>query len=169
LSLANRNELAGLTTGDAWLAGAGLWIDRSGAGRGVLTSPSAERGVRVDLAPDGTIVVGDDDVVLDADVENSDFSEGSDMSASKGDGSNALTEAALDAPVVVRIEIGSVSMSAREWAALRPGDVIESGRRINEPVVLRVAGREVARGELVDVEGEIGVRVREILTGGASG
>jgi flagellar motor switch/type III secretory pathway protein FliN len=80
-----------------------------------------------------------------------------------------LTEAALEAPLVVRIEIGSVSMTARDWAALRPGDVIESGRRINEPVVLRVAGREVARGELVDVEGEIGVRVREILTGGAGG
>jgi flagellar motor switch/type III secretory pathway protein FliN len=124
--------------------------------------------VRVDLAPDGTIVVGDDSVVLEVDLENGSFSEGSKMS-SKDDGSNALVEAALDAPVLVRIEIGSVSMTAREWSALRPGDVIESGRRVSEPVVLRVAGREVARGELVDVEGEIGVRVREILTGGAPG
>ena len=77
-----------------------------------------------------------------------------------------MTEAVLDAPVVVRVEVGTISLTAAEWAALAPGDVIETGRRINEPVVLRVAGREVARGELVEVEGELGVRIREILSGG---
>jgi flagellar motor switch/type III secretory pathway protein FliN len=30
-------------------------------------------------------------------------------------------------------------------------------------VLLRVAGRVVARGELVDVDGEVGVRVRELF------
>jgi flagellar motor switch/type III secretory pathway protein FliN len=34
---------------------------------------------------------------------------------------------------------------------------------LGEPVVLRVAGRAVARGELVDVEGTVGVRVREVF------
>ena len=32
-------------------------------------------------------------------------------------------------------------------------------------VVLRVAGLEVARGELVSVDGELGVRIREIAHG----
>jgi flagellar motor switch/type III secretory pathway protein FliN len=41
--------------------------------------------------------------------------------------------------------------------------VIETRHRIAEPVVLRIAGREVARGELVNIEGELGVRVRELL------
>jgi flagellar motor switch protein FliM len=41
--------------------------------------------------------------------------------------------------------------------------VIETGRRIAEPVTLRVAGQVVARGELVDVEGELGVRIRELF------
>ena len=68
-----------------------------------------------------------------------------------------------DRLMMVRIEIGAVSMTAREWAELGPGDVIESGRRIAEPVVLRVAGREVARGELVNLEGELGVRIRELV------
>ena len=75
----------------------------------------------------------------------------------------SLTDAVLDSPVVVRVEIGAVTMTAREWAELGPGDVIESGRRIAEPVVLRVGGREVARGELVNLEGELGVRIREIV------
>ncbi len=76
-----------------------------------------------------------------------------------------LTEALLDAPIVVRVEVGAVSMTVREWAKLGPGDVIETGRRIADPVVLRVGGREVARGELVNVEGELGVRIQELLGG----
>jgi flagellar motor switch/type III secretory pathway protein FliN len=78
--------------------------------------------------------------------------------------SGALANAVLDAPVVVRVEVGAVTLSAREWAELRPGDVIETGRRIADVVSLRVGGREVARGELVNVEGQLGVRIRELST-----
>jgi flagellar motor switch/type III secretory pathway protein FliN len=67
----------------------------------------------------------------------------------------------LDAPLVVRVEVGAVTLTASEWAALGPGDVVALGRRVHEPIVLRVAGAEVARGELVDIEGELGVRIRE--------
>lgn len=159
-SLGSRDELAALRPGDAWLPGAGWWIDASGAGRAALAAPRGERGVAVRLAPDGGVVVGDDVVELGLDVEGA-------MSSSNQDSGGALADAVLDAPVVVRVEVGAVSLTAREWAALRAGDVIETGRRINDPVVLRVAGREVARGELVEVEGELGVRIREVLTGGA--
>jgi flagellar motor switch/type III secretory pathway protein FliN len=41
--------------------------------------------------------------------------------------------------------------------------VLLTGRRIGEAVTLRAAGRPLAHGELVDVEGEIGVRLTEIL------
>lgn len=156
LSLADPGELATLSPGDAWLPGAGLWLDGAAAGRAALAAPRSERGIAVSLAPGGEVVVGDGVVELPLDVEGA-------MSSAKDDMGGALAEAVLDAPVVVRIEVGAVSMSAREWAALRPGDVIESGRRINDPVVLRVAGREVARGELVEIEGELGVRIREVV------
>jgi flagellar motor switch/type III secretory pathway protein FliN len=53
-------------------------------------------------------------------------------------------------------------MSAAEWAALRPGDVVQCGRRIEEPIVLRAGGREIARGELVDIEGEVGIRITRV-------
>ena len=72
-----------------------------------------------------------------------------------------MAEAVLDAPVVVRVEMGSVTLTAKEWAGLAAGDVIAMGKRVAEPVVLRVAGVEVARGELVDIEGELGVRILE--------
>jgi flagellar motor switch/type III secretory pathway protein FliN len=79
-----------------------------------------------------------------------------------------LREIALDAPLIVRVEVASVTLTAREWGTLAAGDVIETGVRLAEPVVLRVGGREVARGELVTVDGELGVRIREMVDPGDS-
>ena len=73
---------------------------------------------------------------------------------------NATLEALEDAPVVVRVELGVVELPAREWAALADGDVLTLGRKLGDLVVLRVGGVEVARGELVQVEGEYGIRIR---------
>ena len=59
----------------------------------------------------------------------------------------------------MRVELGTVEMKAREWAALGPGDVVALGRKIGDPAILRVGGVELARGELVQVEGEMAVRI----------
>jgi type III secretion system YscQ/HrcQ family protein len=65
-------------------------------------------------------------------------------------------------PVEVTAELGRVTMTGRELLELRPGAVILVGRPLSGPVDLTVGGRVVARGELVDVEGEIGVRVTQV-------
>lgn len=156
VGVADRDELGRLRPGDAWLMGAGCWLDATGAGRGALAAPGAELGVGVDLSPSGGIVVRE---LLPLAVEESRAMTNPEQLDQN------ISEAVADAPLVVRVEVGSVTLTAREWSALRPGDVIETGRRIAEPVVLRVAGREVARGELVNVEGELGVRIRQ-LSGG---
>ena len=59
--------------------------------------------------------------------------------------------------------IGRITLSAREVLDLRPGTVLPVGRPLAGPVDLTAGGRVIARGELVDVEGEIGVRVSEVL------
>ena len=150
-----RSELASLSRGDAWVAGSGFWIDRSGTGRGALIGGRGELGVAVDLASDGRIVVRGDRVGISSDPNGA--------MADSDQTTGQLADVVLDQPIVVRVELGAVTLTAREWAALRAGDVIETGRRVAEPVTLRVAGREVARGELVNVEGELGVRILEIL------
>jgi flagellar motor switch/type III secretory pathway protein FliN len=151
----DRQELLSLEVGGALLAGAGASIDVDGRGHGVLVGPHSERGIRVLLQPDGRLVVGETtEARLTVERDKSTPNEG-----------ETLTDVLLETPVVVRVELGSVSMSAREWARLGPGDVIETAQRIAEPVVLRIAGREVGRGELVNVDGQVGVRIQKLHEG----
>ena len=42
---------------------------------------------------------------------------------------------------------------------LRPGQVIELSRSPGEPVDLVVAGKRIGKGELVEIDGELGVRI----------
>jgi type III secretion system YscQ/HrcQ family protein len=158
VSLATRDELARLRPGTAWLPGEGALVNARGIGRGVLVAPNGERGVSVDLTADGRIVLLHGRVEIAPDQAPSERSR-----MAETNGEDTLADAVLEAPVVVRVELGQVSMPASDWAKLRPGDVIETGQRLAEPVVLRVAGRAVARGELVDVDGELGVRIRELV------
>jgi flagellar motor switch/type III secretory pathway protein FliN len=156
-SLAARGDLERLVPGAAFLP-SDAWVDARGFGRGVLVAAAGSRGVWVDLPPDGRIVLRDATAELPFDVAGS-----GDTMSDANDVNETLTDAALDAPVVVRVELGVVSLSARRWAELRPGEVLSTGHPLGEPVLLRVAGRAVARGELVDVDGTVGVRVREVF------
>jgi flagellar motor switch/type III secretory pathway protein FliN len=108
-------------------------------------------GVRALFGDDGRLVLsGEIEPLSAAEADMSDAEE-----------TGAILSAVGDVPVVIRVEIGEARMPAREWASLRPGDVITVGRRVGEQVVLRVGGVPVARGQLVDVEGEVGVRIDE--------
>lgn len=68
-----------------------------------------------------------------------------------------------EAPVVVHLELGAVSLPARSWLDLRVGDVVTSGLPVGKPVTLRVAGEAVAEGDLVTVDGQIGVRIQRFF------
>jgi flagellar motor switch/type III secretory pathway protein FliN len=150
-------ELARLAPGDAlMLPGWPLARPAPGglAGRVLLSAPCSEVGIEAWLGEDGHLVLRGDPVPLCAADETE-----------RGDGMNRseLVEAIGDVPVVVRVEIGEAQMTAREWATIGRGDVVALGRRIGEPVVLRVGGVPVARGDLVEIDGEVGVRVVERL------
>jgi flagellar motor switch protein FliN len=68
-----------------------------------------------------------------------------------------------DVPVTLVVELGRVNLSLRRLADLRPGDVVELGRHSREPVELTSGGRLVARGELVLIDTELGVRVTSVF------
>lgn len=64
-----------------------------------------------------------------------------------------------DAPIELQVEIARFSLSLGELQRLQAGDVLSTGRRIGERVRVSVGGQSFAEGELVDVEGEVGVRL----------
>lgn len=66
------------------------------------------------------------------------------------------------APVTLTLELARFTLPLSELAALAPGEVVRVGRKIGEHVELRAGDRTIASGELVDVDGEIGVRVLEV-------
>jgi type III secretion system YscQ/HrcQ family protein len=66
---------------------------------------------------------------------------------------------AEDVTVEVACQLGAVQMSARQVLELAPGQVLSLDRALGGPVDLVVGTRPIGRGEIVDVDGELGVRV----------
>lgn len=75
----------------------------------------------------------------------------------------ARIAAALRVPVMVRV--GETEMALSEIAGLAPGSVVELNKRVGDVVDILVAGTLVARGELVSMEGRLGVRITQIVAG----
>jgi type III secretion system YscQ/HrcQ family protein len=148
-ALLDAAELATLRVGDAIVPGA-LSLVRTGgwSGTAVLCAATRELGVRVRLGEGGGVVLLDE-------VEALPWTPAEDSMEAR----EALLDSVGDAPVVVRVEVGSARMTAREWSGLVPGDVVALGRRVAEPVVLRAGGVAIATGELVDLDGELAVRI----------
>ena len=63
----------------------------------------------------------------------------------------------------VTVELGRTRMSVRELLALTPGTVLELDRAAGSPADLLVNGRLIARGEVVVVDEDFGLRVTEII------
>ena len=72
----------------------------------------------------------------------------------------------VDLPLVVRF--GRTSLPFRAVAELGPGSVIDMGRAPEEPVDLLVGDRLIARGDVVVVGGNYGVRITEIVAAGSA-
>lgn len=70
-----------------------------------------------------------------------------------------VTEALAAAPVEVTAELGRLTLTGQEVLGLAKGAVIALGPRRRDQVVLRVGGRLWARGELVNVDDRLGVRL----------
>ena len=68
-----------------------------------------------------------------------------------------------DVSVTLTVELGRVNLPLRRLAELQPGDVVELARHAREPVDLTSNGRLVARGELVQVDTELGVRITHVF------
>jgi len=69
----------------------------------------------------------------------------------------------MHVPLRVSIELGSCAMPISEILKLGTGSIVEVTRNANEPVDLLVNDRRIARGEIVAVEDNFGLRITELL------
>ncbi len=68
----------------------------------------------------------------------------------------------IDLPLVVRF--GHTQLPLRAVTQLGPGSVIDLARSPHEPVEVLVSGRVVARGEVVVVSGNYGIRILDVVS-----
>ncbi|HLL55779.1 MAG TPA: FliM/FliN family flagellar motor switch protein, partial [Myxococcaceae bacterium] len=68
-----------------------------------------------------------------------------------------------DVPLQVAVELGRIPVSAEDIVALKVGQVVDLNRVPGEPVEMSVNGKVVARGELVEIEGHLGVRILSLI------
>src|SRR2546421_1732176 len=72
-------------------------------------------------------------------------------------------ERLYEVPVELAVEVGRTQMTIREALALGPGSIVTLNRLAGEPVDLLVNGKPIARGEVVVIDEEFGLRVTEVL------
>ncbi|MCU0306392.1 MAG: flagellar motor switch phosphatase FliY [Thermoleophilia bacterium] len=70
----------------------------------------------------------------------------------------------LDVPLRVTVELGRTRMKIRDVLSLVPGSIVELEKLAGEPVDILVNGKEIARGEVVVIDEEFGVRITDIAS-----
>src|SRR3954449_3254442 len=70
-----------------------------------------------------------------------------------------------DVPVELAVEIGRTRMTIGQTLDLRPGSVVSLNRLAGEPVDLLINGKPIARGEVVVIDEEFGLRVTDVVSG----
>ena len=68
----------------------------------------------------------------------------------------------LDVPLEVTVELGRTNKSIKEILDFSPGTIIELDKLAGEPVDVLVNGKFVAKGEVVVIEENFGIRLVEI-------
>jgi flagellar motor switch protein FliM len=74
-----------------------------------------------------------------------------------------MLDIAADVPIQVVAVLGKRNISVKEIAALKMGEVVDLNRPANEIVDLVAGGKLIAKGELVEIEGKLGVRIVKML------
>lgn len=75
----------------------------------------------------------------------------------------ATMDRVIDVPLTVTLRFGQRQMTLRELLDLNTGSLVELDQQVEEPVHLMLGERVIARGEVVIVDGNYGMRVLEVV------
>jgi len=86
------------------------------------------------------------------------------FSASAANGAGRSIDMLLDVSLPISIELGRTAMPIQEILNLNPGSVIELDKLAGEPVDLLVNEKLIARGEVVVVDENFGIRITSMIS-----
>lgn len=156
---------ATLAAGDLLVARDVAWLDGedwSGRGRLVLFSADELNApARLEMDAEGRMRAV---LLSNADDNGGDPMVMTEMYGAIADEDHPFGDALDAIGVVVAVEVARRRIRLSEALAISTGDVIELGEPVATSVSLMIDGAPFARGELVDVEGALGVRI--VATGG---
>jgi flagellar motor switch protein FliN/FliY len=84
--------------------------------------------------------------------------------ASRPAGTTNTLDLLLDVELPVSVSFGRSQLPLKDVIKLTTGSIIELNRSISEPVEIIVNNCVIARGEVVVVEGNFGVRIHEVIS-----
>lgn len=77
----------------------------------------------------------------------------------------AMTERQAELPITLEVELARVEISLGDLARLEPGSALPLALDRRGLVTLRAGERAIARGELVEIDGAVGVRILSLELG----
>lgn len=96
------------------------------------------------------------------DVQQAQFASFDAPSLSQSEASNL--NLLLDIPLRVTVELGRTQRSVKEILEMSSGSIIELDKLAGEPVDILVNNRRIAKGEVVVIDENFGVRITDILS-----
>ena len=70
----------------------------------------------------------------------------------------------LEVELPISVSFGRSQMRLKDLVKLNTGSIVELNRSVSEPVEIIVNNCVIARGEVVVVEGNYGVRIKQIIS-----
>jgi flagellar motor switch protein FliN/FliY len=70
----------------------------------------------------------------------------------------------LDVPLQVTVELGRTQLRIRDVLELVPGSIVELDKLAGGPVDVLVNGKQIAKGEVVVIDEEFGVRITDVAS-----
>ncbi|MCL5103179.1 MAG: flagellar motor switch protein FliN [Armatimonadetes bacterium] len=122
------------------------------------SSPEAEMAAVAQAASAPTITMSSEPDTSVRPAEFSPLSQAIDSSPRYG------VDLILDVQLQVAVELGRATLHVREILGLGPGTVVELDKHAGEPVEVVINNKLVARGEVVLIDENFGVRITEIVT-----
>ena len=84
--------------------------------------------------------------------------------AMESSGARNSVDLIFDVQLNVAVELGRATLNVRDILSLGPGSVVELDKSSGEPVEVVVNNKVVARGEVVVIDENFGVRITEIIS-----